>query len=452
MTWRNPAAWLGLATLLLPVLVHLFSRRRARVEPFPSLRFLASSRLLPTPRTRLTDPWLLALRCLLLAVAVAALAQPARDDRAATRTVAATRLARAIVLDTGGAGVPAGIQADGVAGRDAMVRRLTDSATTHVLLRTARPAEALAGAVAWLETQDARREVAIVSAFRRGALDSARLAAVPEDVGVRLERLVPRDMPAGDGTVTWFARGDDERIEATARPDAEHTHVTWRRTTEAGADGGSGSDTLSRDAARTARAVRPMVDSVRLRPGAVVRADAGRAVRLVPRVDAALVDSAHVDSLRDAWAPWMAELVVRMARDPLLRDAASPDLDVDVPDARARGDTLLFVAPALGDGARAASPFAAARHATALLAAASEARNAVRGVTAEALPIEPVLIDDATLTAWSRTPAATVTPPTGERADPLTGPSLARWGWLLVILLLGVETLARRRGGPHAAG
>lgn len=450
MTWRNPVAWLGLATLLLPVLVHLFSRRQARVEPFPSLRFLASSRLLPTPRTRLTDPWLLALRCLLLAVAVAALAQPARDDRAATRAVAATRLARTIVLDTGGAGAPAGVEAGTGAGMDSVMRHLADSATTHVLLRTAQPAEALAGAVAWLETQDARREVAIVSTFRRGTIDPARLAAVPAEVGMRLVRLVPSELPASDSAATWFARGDGERIEATARPDAEHTRVSWRRTTDTGADGASESGTLLGDAARAARALRPTVDSVRLPPGTVVRADAGSAVRLM--LDA---DSLHADSLRDASAqapaPWMAELVVRMARDPLRRDAAARELDVAIPDARPRGDTLLLVAPAIGDDARGASTFAAARHATALLAAASDARNAVRGVTADALPIEPVVIDDATLTAWTRAPSATVTPPTGEPADPLTGPSLGRWFWLLVILLLGVETLVRRLGGSHAA-
>ena len=68
MRWQNPWAWIGLLTVALPVLVHLFSRRPARVEPFPSLRFLDVSRLLPTRRTRLTDRVLLLVRMAMVAM------------------------------------------------------------------------------------------------------------------------------------------------------------------------------------------------------------------------------------------------------------------------------------------------------------------------------------------------------------------------------------------------
>src|SRR5262245_32953055 len=98
MIWRNPWAWLGLTTLALPVLIHLLGRGHARVQPFPSLRFLERSKFLPTRRTRLHDVALLLVRLAILAVAVAALAQPfLRASRARTTT---TALARAILVDT----------------------------------------------------------------------------------------------------------------------------------------------------------------------------------------------------------------------------------------------------------------------------------------------------------------------------------------------------------------
>src|SRR5262245_39222827 len=98
MIWRNPWAWLGLTTLALPVLIHLLGRGHARVQPFPSLRFLERSKLLPTRRTRLHDVALLAVRVGILAAAVAALAQPflRTGNRGATST---TVLARAILID-----------------------------------------------------------------------------------------------------------------------------------------------------------------------------------------------------------------------------------------------------------------------------------------------------------------------------------------------------------------
>jgi hypothetical protein len=99
MTWGNPWAWAGLVTVALPILIHLLGRGHARVHRFPTLRFLEASRLLPTRRTRVHDWWLLVTRVGILAVAVAALAQPAL--RTANRTRALGRaLARAIVLDT----------------------------------------------------------------------------------------------------------------------------------------------------------------------------------------------------------------------------------------------------------------------------------------------------------------------------------------------------------------
>jgi hypothetical protein len=71
-----PAALLALAALAIPLLLHL---QRRRVQPqrivFAAMRWI-NEPLRPRRRLRLRDPWLLLLRCLLLATVVLALAQP----------------------------------------------------------------------------------------------------------------------------------------------------------------------------------------------------------------------------------------------------------------------------------------------------------------------------------------------------------------------------------------
>src|SRR5215831_414296 len=99
MIWQNPWAWLGLAAIAVPILVHLLARRQAVRVLFPTLRFLPVSPITAVRRHRLTDLPLLAVRIGVLAAAVAALAQPyvataSRTDRAGAQ------LARAIVIDT----------------------------------------------------------------------------------------------------------------------------------------------------------------------------------------------------------------------------------------------------------------------------------------------------------------------------------------------------------------
>src|SRR5687768_7886986 len=99
MIWQNPWAWVGLLVLGVPVLIHLLGRRSARVQPFPTLRFLQTSSLLAIRRTRLSDRVLLAVRIGILAAAVAALAQPRLLTASRERNLGRA-LARAIVLDT----------------------------------------------------------------------------------------------------------------------------------------------------------------------------------------------------------------------------------------------------------------------------------------------------------------------------------------------------------------
>ena len=44
MTWLQPWAWLGAATILLPILIHLLGRGQSRTHRFPSLRFIDAAR------------------------------------------------------------------------------------------------------------------------------------------------------------------------------------------------------------------------------------------------------------------------------------------------------------------------------------------------------------------------------------------------------------------------
>ncbi|HEV8218511.1 MAG TPA: BatA domain-containing protein, partial [Gemmatimonadaceae bacterium] len=99
MIWLNAWALIGLAGVALPVAIHLLARGHARTRRFPSLRFIDPSQLLPTRRTRIQDPLLLALRCAIVALAALALAQPllvtAKRKQAVERGIA-----RVIVVDT----------------------------------------------------------------------------------------------------------------------------------------------------------------------------------------------------------------------------------------------------------------------------------------------------------------------------------------------------------------
>ena len=98
MTWGNAWAFAGVLLLALPVLIHLLARRTAKLQRFPTLRFLGTSRLLPRGNPRLTDPLLLVLRMLIISSAVVALAQPSFSPRADARS--GQSVTRVVIVDT----------------------------------------------------------------------------------------------------------------------------------------------------------------------------------------------------------------------------------------------------------------------------------------------------------------------------------------------------------------
>ena len=71
-----PAGLAALAALALPLLIHLAKRQQQRPTVFAALRWLRA-RPRPRRRVRIDEPWLLAVRLLLVALLAVLLAQPA---------------------------------------------------------------------------------------------------------------------------------------------------------------------------------------------------------------------------------------------------------------------------------------------------------------------------------------------------------------------------------------
>jgi hypothetical protein len=133
MNFLNPLFLFGLAAAAIPVLIHLFTRRKPREVRFPSLEFLAEVNQSEIRRLRLKQWLLLALRTLAVALLAMAMARPSMKGGAAGRGAAASTLV-ALVDVSGSMGSP-----------DAEGRPLTATARRVVesLLATLGPADEL---------------------------------------------------------------------------------------------------------------------------------------------------------------------------------------------------------------------------------------------------------------------------------------------------------------------
>jgi hypothetical protein len=76
MTFINWYILFGLAAIAIPILIHLFNRRRARVIDWGAMQFLKGSLVNRKRRILIEELILMALRCLLLAVMILAIARP----------------------------------------------------------------------------------------------------------------------------------------------------------------------------------------------------------------------------------------------------------------------------------------------------------------------------------------------------------------------------------------
>jgi hypothetical protein len=133
MNFLNPLFLFGLAAAAIPVLIHLFTRRKPREVRFPSLEFLAEVNQSEIRRLRLKQWLLLALRTLAVALLAMAMARPSMKGGSAGRGAAASTLV-ALVDVSGSMGSP-----------DAEGRPLTATARRVVesLLATLGPADEL---------------------------------------------------------------------------------------------------------------------------------------------------------------------------------------------------------------------------------------------------------------------------------------------------------------------
>lgn len=195
MIWANPWAWLGLTAIAVPILVHLLARQTATAIPFPTLRFLRPASIVDVRRRRLSDLVLLAVRVLIVALAVAALAQPF------WRVSRPSRVNRIVIVDASAsvaiddARRAAAAEAEGAGAFLAVERRDLGGAVRE--------------AAAWLSSRDGAGALTIVSDFQRGALQSVDLAGLPAEAGVRLQRVPMRDQATAalGGVAQWSVDG-----------------------------------------------------------------------------------------------------------------------------------------------------------------------------------------------------------------------------------------------------
>lgn len=419
MTWLNPVAFVGLLALVVPVLVHLFGRRVAQRQRFPSLRLLLDSRPTPRTRSRPSDLLLLVLRCAVLVAAVMALAQPRWSTGDRTRDASVpTRL---ILVDTSAS--MRRLTIDGSTQRDLAVsaaQRLLDSTREGMVVETDRPGANVAGAASWLSRRSGLRELVIVSDFQEGALNEGDLASVPQGIGIGLRR-------AGVLRLDSAATHDDPAIVVEAKADAAGTQASWRV---------APADSLLPFAVLTEPAdsadARAMISVVRdVVPGAAM---SGRRVT----IEFAASPAGPPASPR-LTNPWQGDLFLALRRDQTLSralEAASPSPPCVPPGATisARGDEVVL-SSCLEPGSTAA---------TALLGAAAAALT-TRPSYEE---LEPSVVPDETLRRWERPP--TELAPRGREETSPDG----RWFWLLAIALLALEQLLRRRrvGREAASG
>ena len=99
MTFGNPWMLWGALGALIPLLVHLFDRRRPCPHPFPPMAFVLRSQKRTASRLKLKRLLLYVLRTLILLAIPIALARPELRRDAQAAAVAKGPAATAVILD-----------------------------------------------------------------------------------------------------------------------------------------------------------------------------------------------------------------------------------------------------------------------------------------------------------------------------------------------------------------
>lgn len=407
MTWLTPWAFASGILLAGPLLVHMLLRRNARRVLFPAAHFLTAARAASVRFRRPSDAWLLSLRLLIVAAAVAAAARPlflapwriAQWD---------ARTSRAVVLDTSRR-----MSSQEIA---AALAQQEMSATFHAQrFAGADLREAVARAAGWMaQTPPSRREIVVISDFQRGALDAGAIAAIPAGVGVRLVRA--GSQPA-ERTVTLPAvngwRGATWQPELAIASD--RTRATWTRQRDAEPPSWLTPVAAPSDMPAAARALRAAASF------GVAADDRSRRVAVV--FTGGRFQGHAPQPVR---TPWMVPAALALRDSELLRESS-------IGVTTGERDGVLVVEA----GVAAASPSAPAVLRAVMLA--------VRPPLVAGPEDETVTLPDAQLAAWAR-PAAPVTGRVGNAVD--EGDS--RWFWGAALILLLLEGRVRRRSRAQA--
>lgn len=421
MIWLNPAAWIAIAIVAAPVLIHLLVHRRAERFPFPTLRFILPTRLAAIRRHVFDDIALLAVRSAIIAAAVAACAGPLIVTPA-RRASWNARVARAIVVDRGTADRPAPQPGSEPPFRSQRFEAVSMS-------------DGIRRAVAWLDAAPpARRELVIAGRLTAGSVVEADIAGVPPGIGLRFERVGA--LPAERSVETAPLLGPSGMLRRTValsgkqtsvRDELDLADVPWPVDVVAPPDARPSVDAAI-EAVLSQYVRRPAPDR---RTRLVVLDRAGRPPTTV-----------DAEPIRLAW---MADAIARIARDAELQGES-----VRLPAGLA--DRRFVTAPwqplvAGGDGRPVVS--AAASSGTLIVVSAADAAALVtplllRSIANSVAPVEDpaqselVPISDAQLRAWTRSPAAVTAPriETVDRDD-------RRWPWGAVLMLLAAEAWIR---------
>ncbi|HEX3866766.1 MAG TPA: BatA domain-containing protein [Gemmatimonadaceae bacterium] len=436
MIWLDPWALLGVIGVALPLVIHMLGRGHTRVHRFPTLRFLDASRLLPARRTRVHDPLLLAVRCSIVALAAAALAQPLLLTPL-RRRVLDRGLARAIVVDTSESmrrKTPSGVLAVDSARRVAASEAA--HAQTSVTIETNDPANAVSPAAAWLERQGRRGELVLISDFQRGQIDPSDLASVPKAIGVAARR-IPVIQGAAIQTIESINNvavgASATRVEDQDGPiDGEWRAVgnTIGNMARSSAAVGNATRTMDSDGAvallgrQTETAVIAATRTAASAVATPLPTDSARAVAIVfPKY----ADRARLRrSVSRRYTPWMVDLLADAERDSLGVTMSGVAVVND------QSRLVLFTSSEPGS-------LASVR-----LAASAGRATSIAAPSWERDPETLSSAERAALQRPARDPASQGRPLDGD------GPSDARWLWIGALALMLIEFPLRRRHGAVA--
>ncbi|HXG90297.1 MAG TPA: BatA domain-containing protein [Vicinamibacterales bacterium] len=396
MLWLQPLAWVGLAALAIPLLIHLLMRQQSRQLLFPSLRFIRATQHSALRRHALSDWLLLAVRVGILAAAVAALAAPVWVSQS-RRDRWSVRVARAIVVAPHRGADPE---------VPVLQRLIADEQASSFVSEVFRPPRHLGDGVRdaelWLRRQPpASHDVVIVGDLRAGAMTGSDLDVLPASTSVRV---IP--LPASDKVAS-----------------ARLTTLAERVPGEAGAAAFELELTVAEDTTAIARRPAPTQPP----PPVTVRASEQN----TPRVNAALraVFAEGIVLPRQPRRPVVIEFdggkhaATSHRPDPFFQEVLER-----LPEMRGREDNGVWVvATGMGGDDQ---------------AVVQAVDRVVRAVTAEDLQdLEAAAIPRSTLAQWSRPSRALATDLTPANEGD------ARVLWAIALVLLGVETLLRARRG-----